>query len=252
MPQSHSWWCFVASADALAAGLPPPALELDRVGVANELGLPLLMRIRFTVQAGEAVAVVGRNGSGKSTLLRVIAGLSAPRSGTVRISGEDLFALGYHAVQRARTRVGLVFERGGIWANRTIESNISLPLEYHHPELDVRVPVRQLAEELGIDGSLNRPATEADASVQRRTLLARALVMQPALLLFDEPQHSLTPDEARPVCEAIERRRAQQHLTVIYTDHDGQIDPFVVDRCVYLAHGQLTNQPPADQRFSIA
>ena len=235
-----------------AGAQPPPALELDRVGVVNELGLPLLMRIRLTVQAGEALAVVGRNGSGKSTLLRVVAGLIAPRSGTVRIAGEDVFSLDYHAQQRVRTRVGMVFERGGVWANRTIESNISLPLEYHHPELDTRKTVRQVAEELGIDGSLNRPATEADASVQRRTLIARALVMQPALLLFDEPQHSLTPDEARPVCDAIERRRTQQRLTVIYADHDGHVDPFRVDRCVYLAHGQLTNQIPAGQRFSIA
>ncbi len=243
----------MASADALAPGaLPAPALELDRVGVANELGLPLLMRIRLTVPAGESVAVVGRNGSGKSTLLRVIAGLVAPRSGTVRIAGEDVSSLDYRELQRIRTRVGLVFERGGIWANRTVESNISLPLEYHHPDLDARETVRQVAAELGIDGSLNRAATEADASVRRRTLIARALVMQPALLLFDEPQRSLTPDEARPVSDAIERRRAQQGLTVIYTDHDGHVDPFPVDRCVYLAHGQLTNQPPAGQRFSIA
>ena len=223
-------------------------VSVDRVSFVDELGRAVLDGVSLHVQAGESIAIVGHNGGGKTTLLRLLAGLFAPTSGTIEVLGLDVAKASYREMARHRTRVGFVFELAGLWANRTIEENVALPLRYHGHALDpaaIQRKVRDLAGELGIERELAIPSFRANASVRKRALVARALALEPEVLLCDEPQVGLVRKEAELVAAAMERRRSERGLGVVIADHDGYLDPYVVDRSVFLENGRLLNRPSA-------
>lgn len=219
---------------------------LDRITVRDETGRAVLDGVNISVLRGEALALVGHNGGGKSTVLRLMAGMMRPTAGRVKVAGKDLSKLDYDSLREHRTRVGFVFEGGGLWANRTVRENVSLPLHYHAGRItDLEARVATLAEELDIVDELDRPSHRVNASVRKRALVARALVLDPLLLLCDEPQLGLVYAEARRVAKAIERRRSERGMTVVYADHDGTLDPYVATRMVYFEEGHVFDRPSA-------
>jgi ABC-type lipoprotein export system ATPase subunit len=209
----------------------------------------LVSGVRLTVRPGEAVAIVGRVGSGKGSLLRVIAGQRRYSAGKVTVLGMDLRSLAYRDRQALALGVGFVFERTGVWPNRSVLENVVLPVRYHFPKVDAEERGRELAEELDITSALDARASEVDRSVQKRVLFARALSLDPRVLLVDEPQVFLTPDEATLVARAVERRRSRG-TAVIYADHDGRLDPFQTDRICHVAGGQLLDAPDRADPYS--
>jgi ABC-type multidrug transport system ATPase subunit len=212
---------------------------LERVSINNEQGLPVLMGISAVLRTGEAVAVVGRAGSGKTMLLRAIAGLVPLRGGRIRIDGADLWKQPYATQQRQKTRTGFVLELNGLVGNMSLGDNLLLPASYH---TDLALPadaVRAIAEEFEIEHALGQGVAAANASVRKRALFARALVLEPSLLLVDMPQRGLNLREANVVSAAIDRRRASRSMTVVYADHDGNLEPYVIDRCLVLEKGTL-------------
>lgn len=221
-------------------------VALDRVTVRDDAGRAVLDGVDMSVLRGEAVALCGHNGGGKTTVLRLIAGLGRPHAGRVTVGGKDLSKLGYQAMREHRTRVGYVFEAGGLWANRSVRENIALPLHYHARRVaDLDARVASLADELDIVDELDRLSHRVNASVRKRALFARALALDPLLLLCDEPQLGLVASEARRVAKAIERRRAARGMTVVYADHDGALEPYTATRMVYLENGQMFDRPSA-------
>jgi ABC-type multidrug transport system ATPase subunit len=222
-------------------------VELEGASVVNELGRTVVREVSLTVEAGEAVALIGHNGGGKTTILRLVAGLGLATSGTVRTLGVDLTRASYVERRQHHLAVGFVFELGGLLANRTVYDNVSLPLAYHRADASPRkvdARVRSIAAELGIEGDLETPSFRVNASVRKRALFARALVLEPRLLLCDEPQIGLTPREAARVASAI-TTRMKQGMTVMFADHDGVLDPYSVDRVLYMENGQILARPSA-------
>jgi ABC-type lipoprotein export system ATPase subunit len=219
--------------------------QLDSVSVVDARGRIVLDGVSFGVLRGEALALCGPSGGGKTTALRLIAGLSRAAVGRVTVLGKDVGRLDYAGQRAHHLRVGFVFEASGLWANRSIYENIALPMLYHAPRPGPSPHERALAlaRELAISEWLNQPASHCNASVGKRALFARSLALDPEILLCDEPQRALLPREAKLVSRALERRRAERGLTVVHADHDGQIDPYVVDRRLYLEHGQLLERP---------
>lgn len=219
---------------------------LDRITVRDDTGRLVLDNVNISVLRGEAIALAGHNGGGKSTVLRLMAGMIKPTKGKVKVGGKDLSKLDYDALREHRTRVGFVFEAGGLWANRTVRENIALPLHYHARQVgDLDARVGTLAEELDIVEELDLPSHRVNASVRKRALVARALALDPLLLLCDEPQLGLVTVEARRVARAIERRRKERGMTVVYADHDGALDPYVATRMVYFENGHVFDRPSA-------
>lgn len=212
---------------------------LERVSVNNAQGLPVLMGISAVLRPGEAVAIVGRAGSGKTMLLRAIAGLVPLRGGRIRVDGVDVWKQPYHGQQRQKTRTGFVHELNGLVGNMSLEDNLLLPVAYHADLALDPAAVHAVAQELEIDHALDQRATAANASVRKRALFARAFVLEPPLLLVDLPQRGLNLREARVVCAAIERRRSSRGMTVVYADHDGNLEPYPVDRRLVLEKGAL-------------
>ncbi len=210
--------------------------SLREVWVSGEHGRHALAGISLQLDAGESVALVGRNGSGKTTVLRVLAGLTRPTRGSAEVFGVDPGALDDGRARRVREQIGYAFESFGLWSTRTVGENVALPLVYHRGGGDVVA----LARELGIEGALGLLPARVDASVKKRALLARALVLGPRLLLCDEPGFGLVHDEAAKVARAIERRRAEG-MTVLMTDHDGELGPYVATRRLHLDGGVLVD-----------
>jgi ABC-type lipoprotein export system ATPase subunit len=229
----------------------PPVITLSHVSVATPDGLPLLIDIGLAVSDGECVAIVGRSGSGKSTLLKLLDGRTRARSGSVQVAGIDLRQLSYDDERALRTRIGFIFQTGGLLANTTIKDNVGLGLAYHSvpamPPADLASRVAVIAEELGIEAFLGERTAAASTSVHKRALVARALLMEPPILLADEPFASLSPNEADLVAVAIARRIAERRMTVLVASHAPPPPELGATRTLYLEAGQIQRTPPGEE-----
>jgi len=228
------------------------AFRLDDVVFSSYEGRTVLNRLTLAATPGSATALVGHVGGGKTTVLRLLAALVRARYGTVRALGVDLATLSYEGLRAHRMQIGYAFESTGLVGNMTVGENIGLMLSYHGDDArQAAVKTREIAEELQIHEHLDEAPFRANGSVRKRALIARALAIEPKLLLCDEPQVGLTRREACLVSDAIERRRRSKGLTVVFADHDGYLDPFVVTRTFYLENGQLLRapsiRPPTDR-----
>lgn len=220
------------------------AAKLEGVFIVDAQGNILLDDVSLAVLPGEAMSLCGPTGGGKTLILRLLAGLVEPGLGKVLVGGLDLRKLDYEGLRALRLRVGMAFEGGGFWSNRSVFENIALPMLYHRPDQpDLELKVRDLAEEMGIAAEIDQPGAAAVGSVRKRALLARALLFEPELLLCDEPQRGLLPRESRRASEAIELRRKTRGMTVVYADHDGQLHPFVCERRFFFVDGRQVDRP---------
>lgn len=185
--------------------------------------LEILRDIDFALKAKETAAIVGASGSGKSTLLSIIAGLDTPTSGTVRLDGEDLFAIDEDARAAMRARkVGFVFQSFQLLGNLTALENVMLPLE-----LDGRKDARALATEMlarvGLSQRLNHYPKVLSGGEQQRVALARAFVVKPAVLLADEPTGSLDFATGEKIMELMFDLNREQGTTLVLVTHDRTI-----------------------------
>ncbi len=182
--------------------------------------LEILRDIDFALKAQETAAIVGASGSGKSTLLSIIAGLDTPTSGTVRLAGQDMFAIDEDARAALRARkVGFVFQSFQLLGNLTALENVMLPLE-----LDARKDARKLATEMlgrvGLSTRLNAYPRVLSGGEQQRVALARAFVVHPAVLLADEPTGSLDFATGEKIMELMFDLNREQGTTLVLVTHD--------------------------------
>ena len=189
--------------------------------------LEILRDIHFALNAQETAAIVGASGSGKSTLLSIIAGLDKPSSGTVRLAGQDLFALDEDARAALRARqVGFVFQSFQLLGNLTALENVMLPLE-----LDGRKDARKLATDMltrvGLPQRLSSYPKVLSGGEQQRVALARAFVMHPAVLLADEPTGSLDFATGEKIMELMFELNRENGTTLVLVTHDKSI----AERC---------------------
>ncbi len=189
--------------------------------------LDILRDIDFSVPPRQAVAVVGASGSGKSTLLSIMAGLDTPTRGTVRLAGQDLFALDED--QRAALRaqqVGFVFQSFQLLAHLTALENVMLPLELAGRK-DARKAATEMLARVGLGARLNHYPKVLSGGEQQRVALARAFVVHPAVLLADEPTGSLDYATGETVMELMFALNREQGTTLVLVTHD----PGIAQRC---------------------
>ncbi len=203
--------------------------------------LRILEDIAFSVQSGEALAIVGASGSGKSTLLGLLAGLDLPSAGSVRIGGQDIFALDED--QRARLRgehVGFVFQSFQLLPALTALENVMLPLELAEAE-QARQRSAALLERVGLGGRLHHYPRQLSGGEQQRVALARAFAPQPRLLLADEPTGNLDAVTGAAVIDLMFSMNVEQGTTLVLVTHDEAL----AGRCarrIRLAAGRMVGQ----------
>lgn len=185
--------------------------------------LDILRDIDFTLYKGETVAIVGASGSGKSTLLAIVAGLDTPSEGTVVIDGTDIFAL--NEDQRAALRsqkLGFVFQSFQLLGNLTALENVMLPLELSGRR-DAKSAATQMLQRVGLGERLGHYPRVLSGGEQQRVALARAFVVQPTVLLADEPTGSLDFATGERVMELMFDLNREQGTTLVLVTHDRAI-----------------------------
>ena len=200
-----------------------PIIAVDHVhkSVEDSTGsLDILRDIDFRLQPKETVAIVGASGSGKSTLLSIIAGLDTPTRGTVRLDGQDLFALTEddRAALRAQ-KVGFVFQSFQLMGNLTALENVMLPLELAQ-QRDARKRATEMLEHVGLGQRLGHYPKVLSGGEQQRVALARAFVVKPAVLLADEPTGSLDFATGETIMQLMFDLNREQGTTLVLVTHD--------------------------------
>jgi len=200
-----------------------PIIAVEHVfkSVTDSTGtLDILRDIDFQLARRETVAIVGASGSGKSTLLSIIAGLDTPTRGTVRLDGQDLFALTEddRAALRAQ-KVGFVFQSFQLMGNLTALENVMLPLELAQ-QRDARKRATEMLEHVGLGQRLGHYPKVLSGGEQQRVALARAFVVKPAVLLADEPTGSLDFATGETIMQLMLDLNREQGTTLVLVTHD--------------------------------
>ena len=224
----------------------PVAVEVK--GLAKTFGLQhVLTDINLSVKPGEIFAIMGPSGSGKSVLLRQIAGLDLPTAGTVRVDGHDPA----DPDTRDRFALALVFQAGALFNSLTVYDNLALyPLEHRLcPKSEIRDRVMRALKSLSLEAALHKFPSELSGGMKKRVAVARALVMEPQLILFDEPTSELDPVMAATISELIATLRQHISVTTIVVTHDRDLALTISDRVAILMRGKLVSvTTPAELR----
>jgi putative ABC transport system ATP-binding protein len=207
-----------------------PIIAVEHVNrsVTDSTGtLSILHDIDFTLPRRQSTAIVGASGSGKSTLLAIIAGLDHPTSGTVRLDGEDLFALDEDARAGLRARkLGFVFQSFQLLGHLSALENVMLPLELLG-RADARTRATAMLERVGLGARLNHTPRTLSGGEQQRVALARAFVVEPEVLLADEPTGSLDHATGETVMALMFEMNRETGTTLVLVTHD----PRIAARC---------------------
>ena len=203
-------------------------------------GLTILDDISFSVDAGDAVAIVGVSGSGKSTLLGLVAGLDTPTAGSVHLNDDDLFALDEDGRARLRARtIGFVFQSFQLLPAMTALENVMLPLELIG-EKDAVAPARAMLDRVGLGERLGHYPKQLSGGEQQRVAIARAFVTRPALLLADEPTGNLDAATGHQVIDLMFELNRERRTTLLLVTHDEELSRRCT-RVLRLAGGRLVD-----------
>ncbi len=191
--------------------------------------IEVLKGVDMAVEPGEMVAVVGPSGSGKSTLLHLLGGLDWPDTGTVEVAGQDLSELSGARIAGFRNRtIGFVFQFQQLLADFTALENVLIPGRIAgHPASDLVARGRQLLQQVGMEEREEHFPSQLSGGEQQRVALCRALLLDPALLLADEPTGSLDPQSGAAVVELLETLQSGRGMTAIVVTHN----PVLARRC---------------------
>jgi len=204
-------------------------------------GVPVLQGISFQVPSRQFAALIGRSGHGKSVLLRHLAGMVRPDRGQVFIDGEDLAHLGGRALRRLRRRFGFVFQGGALFDSMTVFDNVAFPLRecLKLSEAQVKERVSTALAQVELTGSERKLPAQISGGMGKRAALARALVLEPQILFFDEPTTGLDPITAQSIMDLIARCHHNLGFTGVIVSHQIPRIFDIVQQVVVLHHGRI-------------
>jgi len=197
--------------------------------------------VSLCVNRGETLAVLGRSGTGKSVLLRLIIGLVIPDVGSVCILGQDIAGLTLDELGEVRKKMGFLFQHAALYDSLTVGQNVAFPLVRHRSGLsksDRGDRVNQLLAEVGLEGALDKMPSDISGGMQKRVGLARALALDPEILLLDEPTAGLDPISSGEIDELILKLQREQMASIVVT-HDLHSAKTIASRLALLDRGRV-------------
>jgi len=206
----------------------------------------VLNGITLHVKHGETVAVLGRSGIGKSVLLKLIIGLQPSDAGSVKIDGQEITSLNFQQLNEVRKRIGFLFQQAALYDSLTVEENVAFPLSRHTnmPVADRAKRVKELLAGVGMEQDLEKMPSEISGGMQKRVGLARALALDPSILLFDEPTAGLDPITAAEIGKLILELKHKRQMTAIVVTHDIRGAKTFSDRMVLIHEGNILADGP--------
>lgn len=196
----------------------------------------------MTVSRGETLAVLGRSGTGKSVLLRLIIGLQTPDMGSVQIHGQNLDGLSLDNLGEIRKKIGFLFQHAALYDSLTVEQNVAFPLQHHRKGMSAAEQsgrVRELLEEVGMEGHFDKMPSDISGGMQKRVGLARALALDPNILLLDEPTAGLDPISSAEIDDLVIKLQNEHHMASIVVTHDLHSAKAIADRLILLNEGKV-------------
>ena len=236
----------------------PPIIELDDIH-KSFAQIEVLKGVSMTAHEGEVVALIGSSGSGKSTLLRCINMLEVPDKGTVKVAGETIALSGTgqsrHVadeaqIRRVRSELGMVFQQFNLWSHMTVLQNVmEAPiLVQKRAKAEVRDEALEMLRKVGIAEKAEAYPAQLSGGQQQRAAIARALCINPRVMLFDEPTSALDPELEVEVLRVI-RLLAEEGRTMILVTHDMEFARTVGNRAIFLHLGKIEEEGPVDEVF---
>jgi phospholipid/cholesterol/gamma-HCH transport system ATP-binding protein len=214
--------------------------------------------VSFTVQRGETLAILGRSGTGKSVLLKIIVGLQAPDTGAALILGTNMADASDSDIAEARKQMGFLFQHAALYDSLTVEEYVAFPLLHHRKELsesERRDRVQSLLHEVGLDGHLAKMPSDISGGMQKRVGLARALALEPVVLLLDEPTAGLDPISSGEIDELVLKLQREHQLASIVVTHDMISAKTIatrialMDKGKFVIEGSFKELQASDERF---
>ena len=217
-----------------------PAVVFDQV--SKSFGAKQVLNdVSLSVGAGEALCVLGRSGTGKSVTLKLIISLLKPDKGKIWIEQEEVTQLHSAQLSRVRRKMGFLFQDAALFDSLTLYENLALPLERltHKSPAEIEFVVDKVLSQVGLAGDKSKMPSELSGGMRKRAGLARALVLEPRILLADEPSSGLDRITASEIDELLLRQKAEHNTTLIVVTHDIHGARRVADRVAVLDRGKL-------------
>lgn len=199
----------------------------------------ILNHINLDIHDGETLGILGASGSGKSTILRLIIGLQKPSGGHIFIDGQDITDFTEDEMDQVRLHMGMVFQYSALFDSMSVGENVAFGLRQHRklPEEEIRHIVREKLHLVGLDHAEDMMPNDLSGGMKKRVSLARAIALEPRVILYDEPTAGLDPLRSMDINRLIVTTQRQLHTTSVIVTHDMESAFFVADRLAYLEDG---------------
>lgn len=205
--------------------------------------------VSLVVERGEIVVIIGGSGAGKTTLMKTMIGLIAPTQGAVYVQGENISHVNVRDLRRIRRKFGMVFQQSALLDSLNVLDNVALPLREHTrlTPKEIEARVRDKLQALDLNGAELRLPAELSGGMRKRVGLARALILEPSIVMYDEPTSGLDPITARLVDDLIKQTRDAFGVTSVVISHDMVQALHIADRLYVLDRGRVVASGPPQQ-----
>ncbi|MEO7135907.1 MAG: ATP-binding cassette domain-containing protein [Vicinamibacterales bacterium] len=201
----------------------------------------MLDDVSFAIEAGRSVCILGRSGTGKSVTLKHVVGLMTPDSGRVLVDGEDLLTLNTRNLSRVRKRIGFLFQNAALFDSIRVGENVEFPMRRHTAlsNGEIRARARELLAQVGLERDYEKMPADLSGGMRKRAALARALALDPAVLLADEPSAGLDPITAGEIDALLVALRDRARTTLIVVTHNMPSARAIGDELIFLHEGRI-------------
>lgn len=201
----------------------------------------VLKGFNLKLYKGENLVVMGKSGSGKSVMVKCLVGLIQPDSGSIRIKDQDIITMGHKELDILRTEIGFLFQGSALYDSMTVRENLEFPLRRHKDKIEnfqgTEILVKEALENVGLAKAMDLMPAELSGGMQRRVALARALILKPKIIMYDEPTTGLDPITAKEIIELMRSIQEKYNTSSLIITHDVDCARVISNRMILLVDG---------------
>jgi len=229
----------------------PGEIVIEIEHLQKAFGANVVLRdFNLQITKGENLVVMGKSGIGKTILIKCIIGLVKPDGGTLKVFGQDISKLNHHELDEIRTRIGFVFQSSALYDSMTVRENLEFPLRRHRRRKisgDIGELVREALKNVGLETAIDLMPSELSGGMRKRIGIARSLILNPEVILYDEPTTGLDPITSEEITHLILDLQKKYKTTSIIITHDIELAREVANRIVFLENGIVYLQGTYDE-----